>query len=136
MILSSDVSLLSVVLATAACMALGFFWYSPNVFGNKWMKLTGIKKSDVSDKDMKCGMKLGLLATFINMYFLAIILTMVGVSDVQSAVMAAFVLWAATVLPGELHGVAWEKRPMNLLYINAGNALATYALGAVILTSL
>ena len=133
MIPISDVSLLAVVVATIACMALGFTWYSPNVFGNTWMKLVGMDKSQVNDADMKCGMKIGLLATLINVFFLSVILHMVGTESVGHAAKVATVLWAATVLPGELHGVAWEKRPMQLLYINAGNALVTYILAAAIL---
>lgn len=133
MIPVSDVNIVAVLGATVACMALGFFWYSPNVFGTKWMKLVGMTKKDCENCDMKKAMGTGLVATFIGNFFIATVLLMIGTETVAEAVKVAAVLWAATALPGELHGVAWEKRPMELLYINAGNALVTYSLAAAVL---
>ncbi len=132
MIPLSDVNIIAVVAATIACMALGFFWYSPKVFGDKWLKLTGLSQQH-AQTDMKKAMITGLLATFISNYFIAVLLLLVGTQTIAEAATVALILWLATALPLELHGVAWEKRPIQLLHINASNALATFVLGAVVL---
>lgn len=132
MISLSDVNLVSALVATIACMGIGFTWYHPAVFGTAWMKCVGFTEADCKNCDMKKAMGTGLLATFINVVFLSVLLQMVGTSTVKEAVHVAGILWLATALPGELHGVAWERRPMTLLYINAGNALVTYGVAAAI----
>lgn len=128
----SEVNLVAVVAATVACMALGFVWYNPNVFGSKWMKLTG-KTDKPADADMQRGMFIGLAATFISNYFLAIILLLLGAQNVGDAITAAIIVWAATALPGTMHDVAWSQSPKELMYINASHALINYGLAAAIL---
>jgi Na+(H+)/acetate symporter ActP len=129
----SSINFVSVLIAAVVSMAIGFVWYSPKAFGSAWMKCIGMTETDQNKEDMQKSMGIGFLATIISMTFIAIILDIIGASTLTEAVTVAFVLWAATVLPGALHGVAWEKHPMQLVYINTGNALVTYIVGAVIL---
>lgn len=129
----SSINVIAVLVASVVSMAIGFIWYSPKAFGAAWMSHTGMTEADKNSADMKKSMGTGFLATLISMTFLAILLQIVGTSTIQEAVTIVFVLWLATVLPGALHGVAWEKHPLQLVYINTGNALVTYITGAVIL---
>lgn len=132
MISFAGLNIVAVFVTALAAMAIGFIWYSPGVFGTKWMKYSGISKESAG-ADMNKAMATGFVATLINVTFLSILLQIVGTSSLKEAATLATVLWAATVLPGELHGIAWEKRPVQLLYINASNALVTYVVVAVIL---
>lgn len=128
-----DVNVVAAVAATVACMALGFVWYSKSVFGTMWMKYVGFTDADVQNSDMKKAMGLGLLATFIGNYFLAVVLLVVGTTTIKEACVVAGLVWLAAHLPVQLHGVAWERRPVGLQRINGLNGLATLLLGATVL---
>jgi Na+(H+)/acetate symporter ActP len=129
----SSINIVAVLVASVLSMAIGFVWYSPKAFSSTWMKCVGITEADQNKEEMKKSMGIGFLATIISVTFIALILEIIGTSSLMEAVTVAFVLWAATALPGALHGVAWEKHPLQLVYINTGNALVTYIVGAVIL---
>lgn len=129
----SSINIVAVLVASVASMAIGFIWYSSKVFGTAWMNYVGMTEADMSNTDMKKSMGTGFVATLISVTFIALLLQIIGTSNITEATTVAFVLWAASALPGCLHGVAWEKHPMGLLYINASNALVTYIVGAVIL---
>jgi hypothetical protein len=133
MINFSSINLIAVLIATIASMTIGFVWYNPKAFGSAWMKCIGMTEADKNKEDMQKSVGIGFIATVISMTFIALILEIVGTSTITEAATVAVVLWAATALPGALHGVAWEKHTMHLVYINTGNALVTYIVGAVIL---
>ncbi len=128
----SNINLIAVVAATIACMALGFTWYHPKVFGTKWMKLTG-NTGQPSKAEMQKSMAIGLVATLISNYFLAVILLLLGANNVGDAIVAALIVWAATALPGTMHDVAWSQSPKELMYLNASHALINFGLAAAIL---
>lgn len=128
----SEVSLPAVVAGTLVAMFLGMAWYSPKAFGTVWAKLTGVNMDEAA-KDMKRAFGTGILATFIGVYFIAVLLTMASPPSLQEALKWVVLLWLATIVPAELSGVAWERRPMQLLYINAGYTLVMFALVVTVL---
>lgn len=128
----SNLNILAILVSSLAAMAIGFFWYGP-LFGAKWINYIGMNEADKNSADIKKAMGTGFLATVIGMSFIALLLQIIGTSTVKEAAIVACVLWAATAFPSELHGVAWEKKPLGLLCINASNALVTYITGSVIL---
>jgi len=133
MIPFSDVNIFAVIAATIISMGLGFVWYNPKVFGTRWMNLIGMKPDSVSKKEMNDGMKIGLLATFVSMYTYSLILHMASISSVSEGIVFATILWIALPLAGELHGIAWERRPKELLPINTGHALVHIVLATIVL---
>ena len=42
-----------VIIAAIASMILGMIWYHPKVFGNLWMKLTGVTNKDREEQKKK-----------------------------------------------------------------------------------
>jgi len=127
MISFSSINIIAVFVASFVCMAIGFIWYSPKVFGLQWMRL--VEKS----KDMKKAFGIGFTATFINMFFIAMLLQIVGTTHVGEAFTVAVVLWCATAFAGELHAVAWQKHPKELFFINIGVSFLTFTIGASII---
>lgn len=118
-----DIDLVRAILATILCMAIGFFWYSPGVFGAEWMKLTGIKPENSSKEEMKKSMILGLVATFIGSYSIGLLIALLDPNSLKEGFTYGILFWVAFVLVNELHGIAWEKRPQKLMGINASNSL-------------
>jgi hypothetical protein len=50
-----EINYLAVLVAALVSMVIGGLWYSPLLFGNIWMKLSGITQKDV-EKAKKQGM--------------------------------------------------------------------------------
>lgn len=133
MISFSSINIIAVFVATLVCMAIGYTWYSPKVFGTQWMRLTGISPDQSNKEEMKKALGIGFAATFINMFFIAMLLQIIGTTRVYEACIVAIVLWCATAFPGELHAVAWEKNPKQLFYINIGVSFLTFTIGASVI---
>lgn len=121
----SEVNLLAALLATIVSMGIGMAWYSRALFGTQWMALTGITEADMKKADMKKAFGTGAVASFIASYFIGVLLLMVGTSDLKAAFGVGVVVWVAKELSNELHGVAWESRPVKLVCINAAGGLVT-----------
>jgi|ETNmetMinimDraft_11_1059920.scaffolds.fasta_scaffold189271_1 hypothetical protein len=129
----AEVNIVAVLVATLATMATGFIWYNPKAFGTAWMSLVGMTELDMQNADMKKAFGTGFLATLISTYFLAVALLLVGVTEMSEAIKVAVLIWLIAGLPMEMHGVAWEKRPTKLLWINASHTLVGFVVGAIML---
>ena len=64
---------LIIILASIVPMILGFIWYHPKVFGNAWMKATGLEAEKMKGSNM--GMIFGL--SFLFSFFIALSLQFV-----------------------------------------------------------
>ena len=124
-----NVSLVAVLAATFCSMLMGMIWYNPHVFGTYWMELTGIKEC----KNMGTAMATGFLATFLSTYFLAVLLAISGTANLSDAAFMAGLVWLAGSMPAALHGVAWEKNPINLFAINVSGSLVSLMVAAAVL---
>ncbi len=105
------------LLATTIVVFLfGFIWYSPGVFGKTWMKLVGV--SEGKKEDMPKTMLMGFLNTLVGVYVVWLLMGMVNLGSTQEAFMFGFILWLgfqATMLVG---GCLWEKKPVQLFWLN------------------
>jgi hypothetical protein len=130
------VNWLAVVLATVSSMVVGFVWYARPVFGNLWMKLVGLKESDMTKGSAKA-IPLTIVASFITAYVLAHVTYLAhsffGNSFLVDALQTAFWLWlgltAARVLVHDL----FEKRPLTLTLLTVGHELVTLLIMALII---
>ncbi len=135
-VIKISVSWLGIVVAVIAAMIIGSIWYGP-LFGNKWMKLVGLKRGQSSP--------------------LAPMLIMLGLSIIQALILAHFIgyvsyfypdmsnvsiglltgLWAFVgfVLPVLVSNAIFAKGSMTLLKINLGNQLITLLVIGVILAT-
>ena len=133
MIPFNEVNLIAVLLGTIGAMASGFVWYSPSVLGKRWMKLVGLSESDISKADAKKGMQIGFVATLLSVYILGLLFAIMQPHSFGAGIAYTFILWLGLILPGELHKVAWEKRSLELVYINVSQSLVGLLIAAPIL---
>src|SRR5690554_3458829 len=54
----SEINWWAVILATLSSFAVGMLWYAKAAFGAKWIKLVGLKESDLKNND-------GMAQTFV-----------------------------------------------------------------------
>ncbi|MBI4361338.1 DUF1761 domain-containing protein [Candidatus Micrarchaeota archaeon] len=130
-----NVNLVAVLVAAVVQMALGFLWYSPMLFGNSWMKLVGIKPSDMEKgkKEMPKSAGLGFLAAVVMTFILAQVIGFMQAATLVDGLLAGFWMWlgfVATVLAGF---VLWEGKPVKLYLINSGYYLVALLLSSAIL---
>ena len=126
----------AVVVAAIASMVIGFLYYSPSLFGGKWMKLAGITKKE-ADKAMKQGMAktlvLGFITALVMAWVIAMIIGNVGAATVTEGAMVGFWAWLGFVATFSYHGVLWGKQPHSLGTLqNGNNLISMVVIGAII----
>lgn len=124
------------LVAALAQFIIGMMWYSPFMFGDMWMKLSGITKAQI-EENMKKGMAGtmlgGLLSSIVTALVLAYFLQMMQVMDAMSAVKMAALLWLGFNAPVMIGGVLWEGKPCKLFVLQTSYYLVTWCvMGAII----
>ncbi len=133
------INFVAILLSGVAMMVVGFLWYSPMLFGKAWMKLSGLSMSDMkgAKKEMPKIYGISFVASLLTAYVLrhsavqgAAFYNMTGVAP---HLMAAFWSWLGFVMPVQLTGWLFEKKPLNLFAINTGYQLVSMLVMGVIL---
>ncbi len=129
---------LSVIIASVASMVFGFIWFSPILFGKKWMELSGLITESMSlmkghgmAKIYIGNFAMEIITAFVLFNFLRIL----DVSSSAGGVEIALWLWFGFVLPIEVGQTLWMKKPIMLLLINSLHRLGSITIIALILTS-
>lgn len=131
-----NVSILAVILATIAAMAIGSVWYGP-LFGKKWMKLVKLSKKD-ADKNWQKPMLTMLIMALVQAFILSHFVVYSGYfyPDLNNIVLGAITgFWAFVgfALPAVLGNNMFARRPNELSTIEVGNQLVTLvAMGVII----
>lgn len=126
---------LAVVVAAIVSMVIGSLWYSPMLFGKKWMKLMGWSPEEMEKR--KKGMGMAYLWMFIGSLVMAYVLSyFLGYSQAATLVEGAWVgfwAWLGFVAPVMLGGMLWEGKPKELYLINSGHNLVNLlVMGAIL----
>lgn len=134
-------NLLALVLAAIVNMVIGFIWYSPAVFGTRWMKMSGIKMDKkMSGKDMMPMMLLGtgaaLLMAYVLLHFSVYAELFYQQSMLSVSLTAAFFAWLGFIVPVHINSVLYYGHKWGVFAINAGYNLAALLAMAVVLSLL
>ena len=121
-------------LAVMGAMALSMFWYSPKIFGDKWMKLTGVSMS--SSKDAKSMMLYTVFAYFAIALTLFTIIIWAGATTAAAGVIVG--LWVGLGLSSMTLLIVgmWEGKPSKLFLINGGITVANTVFMSAIMAHL
>lgn len=114
------VNYLAVVAAAVVAMIVGSLWYSSLLFGKQWMALTG--RDPESMKGMPPPMKeifAELLASLLTAFTVAVLIAWIGAHTLAGGLVLGFWLWLGFYVPALLAPVLWERRPLNLFFLNA-----------------
>ena len=130
------VNYIAIIVAAVASMIIGMVWYSPNVFGKKWIKLQGFKASEVKKmhkKNCKQTMTVALIAALVTAYVLAYIMGLLGSASPAEGAKVGFWIWLGFVATSQLSAVLWEGKPKELWCLNTVHSLVCLAvMGAII----
>jgi len=110
-----------ILIATVASFIFGFIWYSPGVFGKKWMKLSGIKQanSKKAKKGMGGKMVASLIGTFVTTFIISIFVTALKIGSVSLAIKFGFIAWLGFIgSTVQLGDILWNEKPIGLFLLN------------------
>ena len=137
---------LGVFLAALSSMLIGFFWYSPTLFGNIWVKLSGFTEKDM-EKAKKKGMEKIFAIQFLSSLVMAYVLNFMiriflgfgpgnlvseELNVIHAIIFAAF-LWLGFFATIGLNMVLWDGKPLKLYFLHVGNSLVTLIVMTVVL---
>ena len=130
-----QVNYLAVLLAAVSAMVVGSLWYGP-LFGNMWMKLIGISKSDINKKDMPKLYGIMFLGALVESYILSHFIHYAGAYTLVNGAKTGLWAWLGFVATTMIGNYMFAKRPMNLFYIDAGYALVNLMIMGAIIASM
>jgi hypothetical protein len=111
-----NINFLAILFASLSTLVIGFIWYNPKVFGNIWMKESGLKEEDMKDFNMIKMFGLSIVYAILISLLLQVIvihqfgaLGMIGGDDTKAlpsynAFMADYGTAFRTFKHGALHG--------------------------------
>ncbi len=128
-------SLLPVLGASVAAMALGALWHGP-VFGKQWMALEGFTADSM--KNMPLTARQAIALGFVNIIVITFVLDRImsafNVTDMGSVITLVLWVWLGFVVTTHANSVLWEGRSAKLWLFNIVYQFASLALtGAVLL---
>lgn len=126
----SNVSPVAVVLSAVAMMLVGAFWYSHFLFGKAWMRLSGIRPSDIRPEEARRGYIFSILFSLLTAYLLGVCAAHANGSHHALYGAVGFV-WLF-ILAEQANGFLWEKQPFALFLLQAFRSLFSLLAGATV----
>ncbi len=122
-----EISLAAVLMAAAANMAVGAVWYSPRLFGKRWLAAMGWSQKELARRKQQ-GLSRAyggtFLASVVLAYFLAHGVEYMGASTLLDGAHVGFWVWLGFVATTSVGAYLFEGRPLALYLINSGGHLA------------
>ncbi|MCA1824620.1 MAG: DUF1761 domain-containing protein [Frankia sp.] len=129
---SYSVEWVGVIVAVVAQMALGFLWYAPPVFGNRWMAAQGKTREPGSGGPRAKPFVIVIISALVTAVFISALLDWAGVDSAGGGALAGLYVGIVSAL-AVAGGDAFEGRPTALTLINAGSELARFTLVGLVL---
>jgi hypothetical protein len=126
------VNYIAVVLAAVVALVIGFIWYSPRVFGTRWMAYLGTTQAQLGNPG-PTGMAVGIVASLINAWVLAVLSLNLGGKTLTDGIMLGVLAWLGFMATITAAQISFEKKPWALWVLNnAHNLLVQVIMGAIV----
>ena len=131
MALSFAVNWVGVIIGNVALLVIGFVWFMPNVFGNRWIALMGRP-----GEQMRPGPEfiVSVLAGTVNSFVMAVLALNLKATTAGDGVLLGLVVFAGFFLSYLTANTIFAKRSWTLWGIDVGHALIAQVALAVIVT--
>jgi len=122
----------AVLVAGVVKFVIGWAWYSPPLFGRRWMELAKISEADMRS-NMAAVIVGQLITDLIMAYVLARIIAHYGAGTVVDGGLVGLLVWFGFLATATFAVVLYEKRPLALWALNNGYLLVgLVVMGAII----
>lgn len=115
-------------------MLVGSLWYSPTVFGKRWMMLMG---KNTEEMRMQGGVAWSYIMSFVGSlvaaYVLALFVNYAGAITAWEGVQIGFWAWFGFVVTTSLGSILFEGRHKGLYFINNTYQFVTFVIMGAIL---
>ena len=134
MAVNFGVNYLAVVVAAVVALVIGFIWYSPRVFGNRWMAYLGTTQAQLGNPG-PTGMLVGVVASLINAWALAVLALNLGGKSVTDGVLLGVLAWLGFMATITAAQISFEKKSRGLWVLNNAHNLLVQVIMAAIVTA-
>ena len=126
----------AVIVATIVHFFLGALWYSPLLFGNKFielMKWTPDQLQQLENESHATELLLAFLASLVMVYMLALFIQYTKASSAVGGIQIALLVWLGFIVTTLLPGVLFERRSVGLFAIDiAHHFVGCILVGAIL----
>ncbi len=126
-------NLLTILVAALVAMVVGAIYYAPPIFGNYWMKLTGLKMTYMKKDTVWVMYLLTFAAAIVMTYVLSFLMGFLQTRSVGEAIKLAFWVWLGFVLTTSLTNALYSRKPLKLFFLENGHHLLVMIVVSVIL---
>ena len=128
---AGSINWLAAIVAAIASFVLGGAWYSPALFGNAWMKASGMTEEKAKQANMPVVFGVSFVWALLGaLCFAAFIGPKPSVGFAVAAGFATGLFW---ITGSYAINYQFEQKPLSLLAINGGYHTAQYSLYGLIL---
>jgi hypothetical protein len=129
---SFGVNYLAVLVSAIAAIVIGFIWYAPPVFGNRWMAYLGTTAAQMGNPG-PAGMVTGIVASLLNAFVLAVLSLNLGGKTLTDGIMLGVICWLGFMATITAAQIAFEKKSWGLWGINnLHNVIVQALMGAIV----
>lgn len=115
------ISWLAVIVAAIVKFAIGAGWYTA-LFGARWRALMKVPENSAQD-GMMPALIVGFIGDLIMAYILARFAAYYGAANLFAGALVGFMAWLGFVVTLMAQQIFYEKKPTELIVINAGYQL-------------
>ena len=126
----------AVIVATLVHFFLGGLWYSPLLFGNKFLQLINWSPQKLQQMESESHVKELVIAFFMSLilvYILAHFVQYTKATNAMGGIQTAFWLWLGFIVTTHVPTVIFEGRSFGLFLINVAYQFVGCALAGIIL---
>jgi hypothetical protein len=126
----------AVLVATVVHFILGGLWYSPLLFGNKFLQIIAWTPQQLAQMAAQSRAKeliIAFVTSLVLVYILAHFVQYTNATSAMAGIQTAFWLWLGFIATTNIATVLFELRPLGLYLINMGYQLVACALAGAIL---
>ena len=134
MAVNFGVNYLAVIVAAVVALVIGFIWYSPRVFGNRWMAYLGTTQAQLGNPG-PTGMLVGVVASLLNAWVLALLALNLGGKSVTDGVLLGVLAWLGFMATITAAQISFEKKSWGLWVLNNAHNLLVQVIMAAIVTA-
>ena len=133
MAVNFGVNYVAIVVAAVVALVIGFVWYSPRVFGARWMAYLGTTQAQLGNPG-PTGMAVGVVASLLNAWVLAVLSLNLGAKSLTDGFLLGVLAWLGFMATITAAQISFEKKPWGLWVLNNAHNLLVQVIMAAIVT--